>query len=419
MKNYYFFTFFTLIFVSSGAIAQDELILNQSFDTDALNWTPVNQPTSPVSGWDENINHSDLATSGSFRLSEDTGANAHIKHDQFSIPTMRAVGGAGDYVISFWIYGAQGNRVKVQVANGSGNTVNALFTENLALNGGVPQPEITAIQTANTWQLVTTTVTLIDSWATLKIFNVKNGTTIYIDDISFRRSVSEMPVSDNLSTGWYPNNATSSIAASTGVHTLNMDNNNPQLKSWDYTIDADLNKFITISLKNNSENDALTIFYDKADGSGIKYVNTQISTLDETVSTYEINMTDTQWANTIYPLTLYIRKSNPSGTNPAYISAINEGDVEFHNIALSTTASIVENYSSNFIVYPNPADNILNLQSNIDLIEIQINNLLGQKIIRKTDNFETINVSNLSKGMYIITMKTINGQSTSKRFLKK
>ena len=66
--------------------------------------------------------------------------------------------------------------------------------------------------------------------ATLKIFNVKNGTTIYIDDISFRRSVSEMPVSDNLSTGWYPNNATSSIAASTGVHTLNMDNNNPQLK---------------------------------------------------------------------------------------------------------------------------------------------------------------------------------------------
>ena len=74
---------------------------------------------------------------------------------------------------------------------------------------------------------------------------------------------------------------------------------------------------------------------------------------------------------------------------------------------------------SSINIYPNPTDNILNLQSNIDLIEIQINNLLGQKIIRKTDNFETINVSNLTKGMYIITMKTINGQSTSKRFLKK
>lgn len=416
MRNFYFFTFFTFVFVSSGAIAQDELILNQSFDTDVLNWTAVNQPESPASGWDNTISHSDSANSGSFRLSEDEGSNAHIKHDQFSSQTMRAVGGAGDYVISFWIYGAQGNRVKVQVANGS-NTVNASFSENLALNNGVQQPQITAIQTANTWQFVTTTVTLIDNWATLKIFNVKNGSTTYIDDISFKRSVSEIPVSDDLSTGWYPNNATSSIDTSTGVHTLNMDNNNPQLKSWDYTIDADLNKFITISLKNNSENDALTIFYDKADGTGIKYVNTEISTLDQTVSIYEINMTNTQWANTIYPLTLYIRKSNSSGTG--YISAINEGDVEFHNIALSTTASIVENYSSNFKVYPNPTDNTLNVKSNIDLTEIQINNLLGQNIIRKTDNFETINVSNLSKGMYIITMKTINGQSTSKRFLKK
>ena len=70
-------------------------------------------------------------------------------------------------------------------------------------------------------------------------------------------------------------------------------------------------------------------------------------------------------------------------------------------------------------IYPNPSKDILNINMNIDLVEININNLLGQSVITKTGNVESINVSDLSPGMYVITMKTADGRSISKQFLKK
>ncbi len=388
-----------LVFPITLIHAQEELILNQSFDTDATNWTAVNQAATPASGWDNTINHSGAATSGSFRLSEDTGSNAHIKHDQFSATTIKGVGGAGDYVISFWIYGAQGNRVKVQVGNGSGNTINAQFTENLAQNSGVDQPEVTAIQTSDTWQFVTTTVTLSNTWATLKIFSIKGGSTTYIDDISVKRSVSEMPSSGNLAAGWYPHNATSTVDSGTGVHTLNMDNANPQLKSWDYTVNADVTKTITIQLKNNSVNDALTVMHAKAVDGGTRYFNTPITTNDTAVQTYEIDMTNANWAGTMYPITLFVRQSNGSG---GYTTVNQSGTVEFHSITVSATASVAENHQSNIRLYPNPADTYFIVDNAAANDKLEIYNVAGKlvKSLVIQSNNEKISIENLTSGVY-------------------
>lgn len=391
-----------LVFPITLIHAQEELILNQSFDTDATNWTATNQAATPASGWDGTVDRSGSTTSGSFRLSEDTGSNAHIKHDQFSATTIKGVGGAGDYVISFWIYGAQGNRVKVQVGNGSGVTVNAVFTENLAQNNGVDQPEVTAIQTSDTWQFVTTTVTLSNTWATLKIFSIKGGSTTYIDDISVKRSVSEMPSSGNLAAGWYPHNATSTVDSGTGVHTLNMDNANPQLKSWDFTVDADVSKYITIELKNNSVNDGLTIMHAKADGTGTRYVNTPITTSDNVVKTYEIDMTNANWAGTMYPITLFVRKAKSDGSGYEGISVDANQTVEFHSITVSATASVAENHQSNIKLYPNPADTYFIVDNVAANDKLEIYNVAGKlvKSLVIQSNNEKISIENLTSGVY-------------------
>lgn len=393
-----------LVFPITLIHAQEELILNQSFDTDATNWTAVNQAATPASGWDNTINHSGAATSGSFRLSEDTGSNAHIKHDQFSAATIKGVGGAGDYVISFWIYGTQGKRVKVQVQNG-GDTVNAVFTENLAKNEGLDQPEVTAIQTSDTWQFVTTTVTLPNTWATLQIFSISGGFTTYIDDISVKRSVSVMPSSGNLATGWYPHNATSTVDSGTGVHTLNMDNASPQLKSWDFTVDADVSKYITIELKNNSVNDGLSVAhaYAKADGSiGTRYVNTPITTNDSAVQTYEINMTNANWAGTMYPITLFVRKAKSDGSGYEGISVDANQTVEFHSITVSATASVAENHQSNIRLYPNPADTYFIVDNAAANDKLEIYNVAGKlvKSLVIQSNNEKISIENLTSGVY-------------------
>ncbi|CAI8170666.1 MAG: Uncharacterised protein [Bacteroidota bacterium] len=394
--------------------AQDELILNQGFDTDASNWTATNQAATPASGWDGTVDRNGSTTSGSFRLSEDTGSNAHIKHDQFSAATMKGVGGAGDYVISFWIYGAQGNRVKVQISNGAGVTVKAEFTENLAKNSGVDQPEITAIQTANTWQFVTTTVTLANTWATLKIFSITGGSTTYLDDISVKRSVSEMPASGDFTSGWYPNNATSTVDSNTGIHTLNMDNSNPQLKSWDYTVNADVSKILTIQLKNNSVNDALTVMHPKSDGTGTRYYNTTITTNDAAVQTYAIDLTNSNWAGTMYPITLYVRQSNGSG---GYTTANQSGTVEFHAITVSPTASVDENYKSNIVLYPNPADTYFIAENAAANDKLEIYNVAGKlvKSLSIQSNNERISIEDLSSGIYFAKIN----ESNALRLIKK
>lgn len=396
MRNIYIIVL--LVFPITLINAQEELILNQNFDTDASNWTAVNQAATPASGWNGTVNHSG-ANSGSFSLSEDSGSNAHIKHDQFTATMMKDVGGAGDYVISFWVYGTQGNRIKVQISNGAGNNVQAIFTENLAQNNGTDLPEVTAIQTSNTWQFVTTTVSLQDSWATLKIFSIKSGTTTYIDDISVKRSVSEMPASGDFSTGWYPHNATSTVDSGTGVHTLNMDNANPQLKSWDYTVDADVNKIIKIQLKNNSANDALTLMHTKADNSGTRYFSTQITANDGAVQTYTLDLTNANWAGTMYPITLYVRQSDGNG---GYTSAVQSGTVEFHSITVSPTLSVDENYKSKIVLYPNPADKYFVAENAVTNDKLEIYNVAGKlvKALVIQSNNEKISIEDLTNGVY-------------------
>lgn len=71
-------------------------------------------------------------------------------------------------------------------------------------------------------------------------------------------------------------------------------------------------------------------------------------------------------------------------------------------------------------LFPNPVTSDLNikLSNNSSVISARISDMNGRKILQINESLETINVSNLQAGLYIVSIETSNGFIT-KRFIKK
>jgi hypothetical protein len=69
-----------------------------------------------------------------------------------------------------------------------------------------------------------------------------------------------------------------------------------------------------------------------------------------------------------------------------------------------------------FIIYPNPTTSLLNIKMKADLIQAEIYNIQGQKVLESTS--KNINVSKLSSGIYIIQLEDASGVRQAKRFIK-
>ncbi len=77
----------------------------------------------------------------------------------------------------------------------------------------------------------------------------------------------------------------------------------------------------------------------------------------------------------------------------------------------------VDRYSN---VYPNPANDIVTVQSSFKIREIEIHNSLGQVVLRKegSQNIETLDVSILESGVYVVRIKTQRGFANKKLIIK-
>ncbi|MBO7277212.1 MAG: T9SS type A sorting domain-containing protein [Bacteroidales bacterium] len=77
----------------------------------------------------------------------------------------------------------------------------------------------------------------------------------------------------------------------------------------------------------------------------------------------------------------------------------------------------VDRYSN---VSPNPASDVLTVQSSFKIREIEIHNSLGQVVLRKEgkQNIETLDVSMLESGMYIVKIKTQRGFANKKLIIQ-
>jgi len=90
-----------------------------------------------------------------------------------------------------------------------------------------------------------------------------------------------------------------------------------------------------------------------------------------------------------------------------------------HTIAVSFTVGIDDNESKAVLIYPNPANQVLNVNSTEYFESLEISNLLGQVILEKmlTTQSTAINISSLKSGVYFIRLKGENNFVT-KKFIK-
>ena len=142
-------------------------------------------------------------------------------------------------------------------------------------------------------------------------------------------------------------------------------------------------------------------------------------------------------SSNVYPSTLVKLDANPTNgyvlMNPGF-AAIPNGNNAFIAQALdgcgnltpakmTTDSKEVEKEKVNLEIkiYPNPASGFINLFSNSILLNYKICSLDGKDILSTTqlnNKNETINVSNLSTGFYVIYIETEKNEVYNYKFIK-
>ena len=127
-----------------------------------------------------------------------------------------------------------------------------------------------------------------------------------------------------------------------------------------------------------------------------------------------ISLTNLQ-PNTVY---YYIAEStNSAGTGQA---SLNVGGTNYPAVYSFTTSSLGTNDVKNKLnanIFPNPAKDFINIQSDEKIKSVEIYNLQGQKLITATQ--KQINISSLSSGIYIVRIEDIENNTITKKIIIK
>ena len=78
----------------------------------------------------------------------------------------------------------------------------------------------------------------------------------------------------------------------------------------------------------------------------------------------------------------------------------------------------VEEFDGTISIYPNPANNVLNISSSESVEQVVIYNVAGQVVMTENGNVQSMNISNLASGSYIVRIQTVDGNISNQRFIK-
>ncbi len=84
----------------------------------------------------------------------------------------------------------------------------------------------------------------------------------------------------------------------------------------------------------------------------------------------------------------------------------------------TNATGIDENEVNTFVIYPNPANNILNIEMNGEIAGISITDITGRTLINSINYETSIDLSSLTRGNYIVFVTTVEGKTFSEKFIK-
>ena len=250
------------------------------------------------------------------------------------------------------------------------------------------------------------------------------GTEVFeIDKIEFLASI---PLTEKLdytfdvdAEGWVENNSTLNVSG--GVATIVPDvDASAKITQNTNSVDADANGYMHILYKNESAlNNQLRIQF-RSDDDGFTSYKGKSESISTSMSGYEelvIDLTTkTEWNGFTQDFQIIIRDTNNG--NRASV-----GDLLIERILFNGSPDIVlgvddVNYKddSSLTLYPNPVNDVLNINSPLAIEKVEVFNLLGQRTM--TASTARINTADLAKGMYIIKVTQENDIISTKRFVK-
>lgn len=128
-----------------------------------------------------------------------------------------------------------------------------------------------------------------------------------------------------------------------------------------------------------------------------------------------------QWIHYSIPLSSFTNLTNRNHIAQLILASNGTSTVFVDNVYFSTTSTAgVADFAKNTIkMHPNPATEVLNLQSEQIIENVSVYNSLGQEVLHATPNaaLATVNVSSLQNGIYLINIQA-NGAVTAKKFIK-
>ena len=116
------------------------------------------------------------------------------------------------------------------------------------------------------------------------------------------------------------------------------------------------------------------------------------------------------------PRSIYAAKVNDDEYIDIVAGIYYDNEIVFYK-NLGPTANTESQSISNFSIFPNPSKEIINIESQNPIKSIKIFNELTQQVISNF-NQNTIDISNLSKGVYFIKIMDIHSNSEIEKIIK-
>ena len=175
----------------------------------------------------------------------------------------------------------------------------------------------------------------------------------------------------------------------------------------------------TMTLKIKTDSYANETSY-KLFGPNNQVVQQSSSFTNSTVHEFPINLTETGCYR------LQVKDSYGDGISGGYIRVFDANNNQIINITGTSfssevnamiyvgTVDVNDMTMENTFIFPNPTTDNININSESDIQMVEIYNLQGQRVAVENGNVRTLNVSNLSNGMYLLKVTTEKGVSSYK-----
>lgn len=119
---------------------------------------------------------------------------------------------------------------------------------------------------------------------------------------------------------------------------------------------------------------------------------------------------------------MYMDNDLPVGTYTYYVTAVyDEGESGASNEqVIDVIVSVNELNASTFSIYPNPANGMVNIKSDVTMKSVKIMNYAGQVVYNRiaSGNDLQINTSEIAAGVYVLQIETEEGTSTQKLIIE-